>query len=552
MTSSAASTRTLLSSGLGIVVIGLLIAIVAVSSVTLVRPTVLAIAFGGLVIVLPTFLTKNPKLYWLFLLVVTIPFDIHKSVTRWIIEPEQLIELFGPPTTGTVSLDLYLSDVVLLAMVVPWLGRLSTRRDYLYFPNIGYIFIFFLAWALISFLLHAESWSLAFLEWCRELLYFVAFLYFINNIVTRAEMKTVVVALFIGLGIASGSVIAFSTLGLGTDNMVFSNLYGDREIKSNRERVYRSNTMYTTLDDPSRLGEGARKRSEGIFSHPAIAAAYCGLTVPLAAAFLLAARRFREVFVFGAFVTTGLVASYLTYSRAGLVALLFGCVVSFLAGRWARLVSRQRFISGSVFLAIVAAVCVPLLIAFIALRPESYSRRFDYIDIALEAYLQRPILGAGLNNGTIAVKEGSKKIENGPNSSVPGTIASHYLVVLIETGIVGFALFFAFVGQIVWIGIRSMRTVEREMKVVLVGITGGIASLAVQNLADNAFAGHSIIALLWLFLGLTIAIARQERGDPEVPTAMSLWSPPSEADRSPSGKGDRWSPTSRPGLKSLQ
>ncbi|MGH6842435.1 MAG: O-antigen ligase family protein [Methylocella sp.] len=506
-----------LRAGFGVVAIGVLVAIVTALSLTFLRPAVVVLAFGGIILLLPTFLMRDPKIYWLFLLVASIPFDIHKSLTRWIMEPEELLELYGPPTTGTISLDLYLTDAVLLAMVLPWLARLCLRQDRLYFPHVGYIFLLYLTWALISSLIQAEALFMAMLEWFRHILYFVFFLYLINNIMTRAQLWAVVFALFVGMGIGSGSVIAFSTLNIGTDTSIFSALYGEHELKSTLERIYRGNVMYTTLDDPSRLGPSASKRSEGIFSHPAIAAAFCGLTAPVALAFMLAARRFRDAILSGAFVAAGCLASYLTYSRAGLVALLLGCMVVFLAGRWSRLVSQQRFAAGIFVFALVAMVSVPLLVAFLELRPKSFSQRFDYLAITIEAYTQQPILGAGLNNGTIAVKEGAQKVENGPNSSVQGTISSHYLVVLIEGGLVGFFLFFAFFGQIIMIAFRSMRTAEAETKVILAGVVGGLSSIAIQNLADNVFAGHSISALLWLYSGLIIAIARRVQAERALP-----------------------------------
>jgi hypothetical protein len=500
-----------IATGLAIVSVGVLAGTITLLSVTQLRPILLLFALGGLILLIPPFLMRDSRVYWLFLLVASIPFDIHKSLTRWIVEPEELIELYGSPATGTASIDLYLTDAVLVAMVLPWIARLCLKRDRLYFPNVGYLFVLYLAVSLIVSLLGAEALSLALLELGRQTLYFVSFIYFINNIVTPAQLRAVMLALLVGLGVASGSVIGFSALGIGTDTEAFSALYGGNDLTSAHKRVYQKDTMYTTLEDPSQLGPSASKRSEGIFSHPGIAAAYCGLTVPVALALLITTRRTSDALLFGGFVSAGFLASYLTYSRAGLVALLGGCMVVFLAGRWARLVSQQHFVAGIFIIAAAAVASLPLLVAFLELRPESFSKRFEYLDMTIEAYIQRPILGAGLNNGTIAVKEGAQKIKNGPTSASTGTINSHYLIILTEGGLVGFVLFFGFIGRIISIGLGAMRAAETEMKAILVGAIGGLTSLATQNVADNAFGGHSISALLWLFLGLIVVISRRVR-----------------------------------------
>src|SRR5206468_6995104 len=105
---------------------------------------------------------------------------------------------YGLSASGTLSLDIYATDVVLIAMLLPWLARLCLRRESIYFPKIGYIFILYLAWSLIISLINAPSLYLSILQWCRESLYFLSFLYLINNIITRSQFRAVVLALFMG------------------------------------------------------------------------------------------------------------------------------------------------------------------------------------------------------------------------------------------------------------------------------------------------------------------------------------------------------------------
>ena len=69
--------------GFGLIVIGIVVGILVVVALTLVRPVVFAFGLGGLLLLTPTLLMREPKAYWLFLLVSTIPFDIGKRTTTW-------------------------------------------------------------------------------------------------------------------------------------------------------------------------------------------------------------------------------------------------------------------------------------------------------------------------------------------------------------------------------------------------------------------------------------------------------------------------------------
>ncbi len=501
----------LLLVGAGVVAAGVLLGAVIVLGLNYVRPPVLVVLLCGPVLLLPTFMMRNPSTYWLFLLVASIPFDIYKSLSRWLVAPEELIQRYGAPTAGNASLDLYLTDVVLLVMVAHWLVRLAMQQDRLYFPKVAYLFVLYLVWALIGNLIEATSLFVASLEWCRQLLYFLSFLFLINNVKTRTQFRTVVIAFFVGMSLAIGSVIAFSAMGIGTNVKAFDMLFSKTEGKASGRAgtVERAGTMYAVAGDSA----GDPKRSEGMFSHPAIAAAYLGLTVPMALAFMAAARRWRYRILFGAFVASGFFASYLTFSRAGLLGLLIGSSVLWLIGRRSRVISQKVFLLGVFTFAMLAAVSIPVLSYYLGTRPASYYGRFEYAEIALESYMNRPFLGAGLNNGSSAIKEDSASLPTqGPKASEP-SIPCHYLVILVESGIVGFLLFFAFFAEIVVIAFRALRSTDTETKIVLAGILGGLASIAFQNFADNPLAGHAISALIWFMAGLIIVIARRVQAE---------------------------------------
>jgi putative inorganic carbon (hco3(-)) transporter len=519
----ATSTRLLLA-GFGVVGIGFLVALATDVALTLLSPAKLAFLLGGFVLLIPTMVLKDPKAYWLFLLVLSIPFDISK----WLSDPlfsQILVDTYGAPASGTVSLEIYLTDVVLAAMLLPWLARVCLRREKLYFPKIGYLFVFYLAWALLISLINSESFSLSMFELCRQTLYLLLFVYLINNLTTRLQFRSVVWAVFLGLIIGAGTVIAFFEQGLGTETVAFVNLH-DQPAASGQARPHKPGSnavghLDLTLNDvgphlgPTDAGQGsAIKRSQGMFRHPGIAASLCGLTLPIVLAYLIVARKKRDRIIFFMVYVWGFIALLLTFSRAGLIGLMVGALVFLVVGGWSGLISRRVLRLSAVAFTLAVALSIPLLLIYLNTRPEAFSMRFTMAEAALQGYWQHPILGVGFNNGTAAMKPGRQELKDMGMPVAPAESAdSYYLAILIEVGPIGSVLFFGFFGKIVIIALRAMREVAVDMKPLLVGMVAGVASLATQSLADEPMSGHAVSGTLWLFAALIVVIGRYTRAE---------------------------------------
>jgi hypothetical protein len=515
VTTQSASPAKPLIAGSAIVALGVLVALVIVLTFAYGRPTLIAFAVGGIVLLIPTLVVRDQRAYWLFLLVLSMPFDIGKQMSKWLVDPVSLSDQFGPPPSGIISLDFYLTDAVLFAMLLPWLAGLCLRRDSLYFPKIAYFFLLYLAWALIVSLIEAESFYLSILQWCREILYFLSFLYLVNNVATRSQIRAVVLALLVGLVIASGTVNAFFVLDIRMDASGFSGFY-----KGTREA-----TGPSTSSDISSEPLGTTRRSTGIFGHAAIAAYYLEFTLLIALAHLVATERLRDRILFGLAFISGFIALYLTFSRSGLVGFAGGSVVFVAVARWSGLISQRAFAWCIIIPVMFALLGGSLLIGSFELRPKSVSRRVELLELALDAYRQQPILavlGAGLNNGTIVIKEASEALTRKDRSgrrAVAQSVHNQYAVTLMEVGLVGFLLIYIFYWKIVMIALHSIRSVEREMKVLLAGIVGSVVSIAIHGLGDG-IAGHATNAMLWLFVGLIVAITRRVQAERALPARV--------------------------------
>ena len=497
----------------GIVTLGFLTALatdMALSQLTPVKVLVLPL---GIALLIPTVVMKHPKAYWLFLLALSIPFDISKWLSGWPVDSQSLVDLYGVPASNTSAIEPYLTDVVLVVMVLPWFARVAVRRETVYFPAIGYLYVLYLIWALLVSMVNAQSFYLALFELWRQAMYLLFFLYLINNITTRLELRSVIWAVFLGFIIGTGTVVVFFKLDYGTATSIWKTeqpvkrTYGFKQ--TTRSDLTLQNDQGRRGGKEGQLSESALKRSQGMFRHPAIAASLCGLILPIVLAYLVAARRNRDrILLFMVFIL-GMAGLVLTFSKAGAISFAVGTIAFLAIGSWAGLISRRVLIGGLLALTVAVVLSAPWLIIYFGSRPDTFYMRFNIFQAAVYGYLEHPFLGVGFNNATGAMNAGKDELrELGIRMPNAESAENLYLVVLTEVGPVGFILFFAFFGKLVLIALRAMRAAAIDLKPLLVGIVAGFASLATQNLGDDTLGSHAISAMLWLLVSLIVVVAR--------------------------------------------
>lgn len=490
--------------------LGLAIGIAAVIAATVLKPVLLGSALIGIIVLIPTFVLRDPKPYWLFLLIVSIPIDFGKQLTKNFVDPVSLSTTYGPPASEITSIDIYASDAVLFAMVIVWLARLCQRRERFYFPRVGYLYLIYLVWGLLLSLVNAEALVLSIFEWCRDLLYLLSFVYLVNNVVSRAQLRAVTFALLTGLAVASVSIVGFFDLGVRTNSVLFARDTATTEPLNPHES--------------STDSEWGIKRSSGIFSHGAVAAYYLEFTLFVGLAAFLTAKRRGPWLLYGGLFGLGCIALYLTFSRSGLLGFGAGSAVFFVVGRWSRLISRQQFRLVVFGFGLLVAASAPLLVISYEARTQSIFRRVEFIEIVLKLYDKRPLLpifGAGMNNSSVEVKNSTEQLTDRGHKATAQSMHTQYLVVLTEVGIFGFLLYFGFFGRIALIGVRSMKRMEQSDKALVTAMVASLASIAVHYVGDG-FGGHSINAMLWLYAGLIIAIVRRARPEIAVRVAPGM------------------------------
>jgi hypothetical protein len=502
----------------------MLIALATNMALTALSPAKLALALGGFALLIPTMVVEDPQAYWLFLLVMSVPFDITKYLSIGMVDSQALVKTYGMPMSATIGLEIYLTDVVLMVMLFPWLARVSLRQVTLYFPKFGYLFVFYLGWAIFVSLINAPSLYLSMFELCRQTLYFLFFVYLINNMSTHLRLRSVIWALLLGFIISAGTVIVFFERGIGTDTVAFAGLH-DQPSATGPIQPYTTKKAQTPeimtlhIDDQGLgslyRGKGSKiKRSQGMFHHPAIPASLSGLVLPIVLAYLLTARNIRDRILLFLVYVLGFIALLLTFSRAGLIGFIVGAIVFLAVASWSGLIPRRMLRLSVVTLTLAAVLSIPLLVIYLGTRPESFTMRFYMFEAAIQGYAAHPILGVGLNNSTAAMMAPRQELTD---LGIPmGTLEpadSYYLAILTEVGPLGSFLYFGFFACIVMVALGSMKEVGVDVKPLLVGMIAGLAALATQSIADGPLAGHAVGGALWLFAALIVAIGRSSRAE---------------------------------------
>jgi hypothetical protein len=353
-------------------------------------------------------------------------------------------------------------------------------------------------------------------EWVRELLYFLSFIYIINNTVRRSHIRAIGLALLVGLTMASASVIVTYALKIEPGNL-FQGVYHKTETPNPEKKQ---------IGESSHEESSLYRRAAGIFVHPADATFYLEAILPLVLGYLVAGRRIRDRLLYGGVFGLACVATYLTFSRAGLVGLFVAMVILFALAGWSGLMSRRALARWLFVLGTLVVLASPLLIYSVWTRPETITKRLELNQRALVTIAERPIFGGGLNNSS-AVMEGTHEVSTTSRGSEVRTeiVHNYYLAVLMDVGVGGFVLLFAFFGWTTIIGMQHLREAEPELKILLAGIVAGLGSIAVHVLGDPLGA-HQALAMWWLYFGLVIAICRIIRAERARGVPMGSWASP--------------------------
>lgn len=249
--------------------------------------------------------------------------------------------------------------------------------------------------------------------------------------------------------------------------------------------------------------------------HANALAHFMEMTLPLALAITLSRlpNQLRAVatIVFG----LGLLGLYMTLSRGGWGAALFGFAIVLLGNQqWRRKRERPRMVVYTLLTGLAALLIVTLLLPTLIARISQFTEmswlfRLRTYDIAMQIARDHPLFGVGANN----YLQVSAPYSEGILFAWPDAIVHNvYLLVLSETGIVGLMGFLVFLLATWRLARRLIRDPDHLKSTIALGVWGGICALLIHSMLGWLFRYDPIFTLFWFYIGLLIALWRVPSG----------------------------------------
>lgn len=458
---------------------------------------------AGLVAV-PSLAVSDPVAYWLYLLLLSLPFDLSKMLAN----PDRavaLLETFGGPWGGPPELSLHVTDLLVIPLFSLWLLGKFRRRERIWFPRISYLPLAFLCFTSLTMLV-APVPFFAFLQVLRQWKYFLIYVFAADALDVRTLGKPILAILLLTLLMQGTLTIVRYRLQdvapfFGT---AFGRLTYLPEQKSAASITTESN---------------APERGLGTFYHANSTAMHLELLLPFALALGLSARSRRWKVLCVLLFAIGTAGLYVTFSRAGMIAFLTSTVFCLFAASFQGWIPRKMALR-MLLIGLLASACLaPLLVTYLETRPMYSEYHFEHLRQGLLVALAHPLFGVGLNNSNVVrpflVPEGLRYGEH----LLP--IHSQYLIGLSETGLIGFGLY---VGFFVLVGIEALRRAKSAdfyERTFALGVFGAFAAMSV-HMVSEIMGPVPFQVIMWLYAGLIVA---QRRPWPAVAVAARRGQP---------------------------
>ncbi|MFI5272098.1 MAG: O-antigen ligase family protein [Ktedonobacterales bacterium] len=287
--------------------------------------------------------------------------------------------------------------------------------------------------------------------------------------------------------------------------------------------------------DAAQLAEGGRVF--GTFGQPNPYAGYLNLSLPLALALALFARKPAERWWAAAAAAVLLGAEALSASRGGLIGLAAAAVVIAAVGLRRERLAALLIGAGACVLALAAFTRVfPARLAYLVLHPLrldnvspdaavtsanfSTMERLAHWIAGLRMFAAHPLLGVGAGNFNAAYPHYVVNLALWPEAL--GHAHNYYINVAAETGILGLLAFLAFAAGVVAVAWQATRPAPTAApgsggaaiptRALAIGFFAVVAALLAHNLTDDLFL-HGMDAQFALCVACLVSFARHARRD---------------------------------------
>ena len=392
---------------------------------------------------------------------------------------------------GTLPFKLLITptllDVALGAFILVWLMQWMTgRRSRLHLTPVHLLIALYVLWLLLSFAL-----GLRFaaptpnrLRQFAETLLAISMAFVLVDILRRPETLRRLVALLVLL-VGLQALVAVTLYVLPDD-------FSERALVRLARIGYPNGGVIRYIESNPALAE----RAIGTWVDPNLLGGTLAVTSALIAAQLFATRPvLRRRWLTLAVFALSVVALFLTYSRASLLALCAGLL-------FIGVLRYRRFLAALPIVAL-GVLALPwsrtwlerLVQAFTGADLATQMRLGEYGD-ALRLINRYPLTGVGFTGS--------------PSIDLYTDVASMYLIMANQIGLIGVALFLHMMAGLFALGLRAWRRLRRneELDAIHLGVHAALFTLLVNAVADMYFFRldfQGSITLFWLLIGFALA-----------------------------------------------
>lgn len=403
------------------------------------------------------------------------------------------------------GIDLLSGRVLILLLFFVWLAkRVKDKKPLLLSSQVDWALVLFFAVAFVSLLVaQNQLWGL------RKILVFASVfpLYFLTKALLDSQDKLKKLLRVTAVSAVVSALVAFG-------QFLAQFVFGAQAVagfwaQNIAPLFYGRSFARLVVSDPSwfvEIGGQPLMRAIGLFPDPHTLAFYLGLISPLVLAMALFEKKYRKFF----FVIFCLlfVVLLLTFSRGGYLGLFFSFLIMFLLA-WKHLEPRTKVFVSSLFLltaTLLLVVGLPIVGRFLSsfnLSEGSALGRLKIWQESLAVAKDHLITGVGLGNYPLALN---------PNEAYRSAVTSHnlYLDILTETGVFGLLVWLWLLagagGQL----LKKIKIFSPAISPWAWGLLGSLVYFSVHSFFETAIFSPTILAVLMMFLGLSVAVARGE------------------------------------------
>jgi hypothetical protein len=478
-------------SGLWPVVLGCAVGFFAALALYATKPVYLGLLVAGVAVVIPTFLVKDYRLYWLGLFLFVLQFDFKKNLNDGLAIVDQFQIDYA---LYNFTFELRASDLVFILLAFFWINDLVYGKRRATAPRAAWLAVAYLAVCFAS--LFQAPWPyLGVVELVRQMRFFVFFLYAYNNLRSKQVLRMIAV-IAVAMLVIQGAVTAGRYVFGFYEPIAFGQTYFD---EGERDR-------YLAVDSSSGKTE---RRAFGTMTSPGSTGKFCLMLIPFGLMLCLRNPLLGSRGVFIVLLTASLGALTLTYTRSFFLAAGVELLIGFLIAVRRGYLHRQETLGIIALVLLAGAYVAPKVQEMFQYRKSSYTVRLRQYESALRQIEAHPLLGVGLNNGT-GVKP--DYVDVSYNAADPDT-QSHsepthnlYLGLSADIGLIGSFCFFMFFGLASRAAFRvgkSRADPERAfVGNVIVVVYAGVAMTAMGDpLHEDA-----VVTLLWMYAGIAFAL----------------------------------------------